>query len=266
MAAKRQIPAGSEAVDEQATLGNSGPARGAILGGDTDGASARSGDTDGLATALGAAVNDTETAHSSDSSAIVAGHPGGDRAGLGDGNTEQITRGQKLPNRSASLRGADPLPALMSTTSVVGNSQNAPVGKSKNTPVGKSGFQQQNQQVAKTDWFRYELDFRPLKAGYTVLIRKRLRWSETRYSKMIVKRTCPRLTKKMVNQISVGRFPQTVVAALQDGGIQDGFIKSLQERIGKGNGKRRTDLTDHERSLLARIESGISAGSRSGNA
>ncbi len=131
-----------------------------------------------------------------------------------------------------------------------------PVGK----PVGKQALAQQNQQHSRTEWFRYELDFRPLKTGFNVLIRKRLKWSNTRYSKMIVKRFCPQLTRKMVEQIAVGKFSKETVAALQNGGITDGFIKQLQVRIGKGNGKRRADLTEYERSLLARIESGIRPG------
>jgi hypothetical protein len=196
---------------------------------------------------------------------VVAGGGGGcgvdgvERAGA-DG---VVDRGQELLDSSARLRNATTPPALL-----VGNSQNTHAGKSVGIStsatvgisVGKQQDVQQKQQVSRIDWYRYELDFRPLKsAGYTVRIRKRLRWSGSRYSKMIVKRTCPRLTKKMVEQISVGKFLQATVSALQEGGIQDGFIRSLQERIGKGNGRRKAELTDLERSLLARIESSIRA-------
>ena len=184
---------------------------------------------------------------------------------VGAGETGVVSVGKKLANRSASLRNTMPLPALMADAPIVGKTAIAPVGKSVGIPVGKPKIAQQKQQVTKIDWYRYELDFRPLKSGFNVLIRKRLRWSESRYSKMIVKRTCPRLTKRMVEQISVGRFPQTVIAALQDGGIQDGFIKALQERIGKGNGRRKSELTELERSLLARIESSLVASNRGRN-
>jgi hypothetical protein len=132
--------------------------------------------------------------------------------------------------------------------------------------VGISDFSQQKQQVSRTEWFRYELDFRQLKKGGAwVLIRKRLRWSDTRYSKMLVKRFCPQLSKKLIDQISVGKFSPETIAALQDGGIQHVFISALQERIGKGNGRRRADLNDFERSLLTRIESSLRAGNRGGD-
>jgi hypothetical protein len=55
--ANRGGVAGGEKVNDKTNLDNDGPARGAILGGNTDRASARPGDTDGLVTALGAAVN-----------------------------------------------------------------------------------------------------------------------------------------------------------------------------------------------------------------
>lgn len=138
-------------------------------------------------------------------------------------------------------------------------------GKPAGISTGKPALIKQNQAITRTEWFRYELDFRKTQRGFNVTIRKRLKWSNTRYSKQIVKRFCPQLTRKMIDQISVGKFSKETVAALQNGGITDGFIRELQARIGKGNGKRRTDLTDYERSLLARIESGIGAGNRSGS-
>lgn len=163
-----------------------------------------------------------------------------------------------LPTSASVGNSAQPTPF------VVGNS----FPKPEDTHVGISGLGVQNQQLPlklKTEWYRYELDFRPLKKGYTVLLRKRLRWSDTRYSKTILTNSCPQLTVKMVQQISVGKFTAATIAALQNGGIADGFIRDLQERIGKGNGRRRADLTEHERALLARIESGLSAGSRGRN-
>lgn len=139
---------------------------------------------------------------------------------------------------------------------------NTRTGKLAGISTGKQDFGQQNQRVARTEWFRYELDFRKTQKGFNVTIRKRLKWSNTRYSKQIIKRFCPQLTRKMIDQISIGKFLPATAAALQNGGISDGFIKDLQSRIGKGNGKRRTDLTDYERSLLARIESSLSSSNR----
>lgn len=139
---------------------------------------------------------------------------------------------------------------------------NTRTGKLAGISTGKQDFDQQDQRVARTEWFRYELDFRKTQRGFNVTIRKRLKWSNTRYSKQIIKRFCPQLTRKMIDQISLGKFLPATTAALQNGGISDGFIKDLQSRIGRGNGKRRTDLTDYERSLLARIESSLSSGNR----
>ena len=165
--------------------------------------------------------------------------------------------------KSASLRTPVDVPAFVGNP--VGISLPDAVGKSVGIPVGKQGLCQQKQQLSRTEWYRYELDFRQIKKGCWVLIRKRLRWSDTRYSKVVVRRFCPQLSKKMIEQISVGRFSKETVAALESGGIQDGFIKALQERIGKGNGKRKVELTDFERSLLARIESSVRASGRSGD-
>ena len=174
--------------------------------------------------------------------------------------------------KTAGIRASVSVPAFAqnsvgnSLPEPVGNSHEKPVGNPVGISVGKSNFTEQKQQVSRTEWFRHELDFRQLKKGGAwVLVRRRLRWSESRYSKMSVKRFCPQLSKKMIEQISVGKFSPETIAALQDGGIQHGFISALQERIGKGNGRRRADLTDFERSLLARIESGIRASNRGGD-
>ena len=182
--------------------------------------------------------------------------------------------GQALADRLAELGRASELSASVGkskspTPFVLGNSlpeSEIPTSPKKNTHVGISQQVKQTQQPtewAKVDWYRHELDFRPLKKGYTVLLRKRLRWSATRYSKTILTRTCPQLTRKMVEQISVGKFTPAAITALQDGGFADGFIQDLQKRIGKGNGRRKADLTDNERSLLARIESSLVASGRS---
>ena len=193
--------------------------------------------------------------------------PGG-RLAMGGGEDSLSERLAKLgavanlPTSASVGNSAQPTPF------VVGNSFPKPEMPTKNARVGISGLGVQNQQLPlklKTEWYRYELDFRPLKKGYTVLLRKRLRWSDTRYSKTILTNSCPQLTVKMVQQISVGKFTAATIAALQNGGIADGFIRDLQERIGKGNGRRRADLTEHERALLARIESSLSAGSRGRN-
>jgi len=200
----------------------------------------------------------------------------GNDAGLRPDSRLAMDSGEdSLSERLARLGAVTNLPTSASvgnsaqpTPFVVGNSFPKSEIPTTDTHVGISGQGVQNQQLPlklKTEWYRYELDFRPLKKGYTVLLRKRLRWSDTRYSKTILTNSCPQLTVKMVQQISVGKFTAATIAALQNGGIADGFIRDLQERIGKGNGRRRADLTEHERALLARIESGLSAGSRGRN-
>lgn len=143
----------------------------------------------------------------------------------------------------------------------VGNSTVKPVGK----PVGKSRISQRNQQPTRTVWFRNEIDFRKTKKGYWVLIRKRLKWSNTRYSKLVTKRFCPQMTTKMVEQIRVGKFSKEAQDALQFGGINYVIVNDLLTRLGKGNGKRKAELTDLERSLLARIESSVIANNRGGD-
>jgi len=180
---------------------------------------------------------------------------------------------QALADKLAELGRAPELSASVGkskspTPFVLGNSlpeSEIPTSHNNDTHLRISRQVKQTQQPtewAKVDWYRHELDFRPLKKGYTVLLRKRLRWSATRYSKTILTRTCPQLTRKMVEQISVGKFTPAAITALQDGGFADGFIQDLQKRIGKGNGRRKADLTDNERSLLARIESSLVASSR----
>jgi hypothetical protein len=148
----------------------------------------------------------------------------------------------------------------------VGNLLGNPLGKPVGISVGKPVGNPQNQQLTgnqpvsrprkkRADFFRYELDFRPLKkGGYNVLIRKRLRWSDARYSNTVVRRKCPRLTAQMVAKIRLGKFTDAAIEALRDGGIEHGFITQLLARIGKGNGQRRADLTDYERSILTGIE------------
>jgi hypothetical protein len=196
--------------------------------------------------------------------------------GVSDENTHQSQSSPLLPDRTFRVR-AVPNPAFRVGKFVELDSRDGKIGgvgevgipatgKPAGISTGKPALIKQNQAITRTEWFRYELDFRKTQRGFNVTIRKRLKWSNTRYSKQIVKRFCPQLTRKMIDQISVGKFSKETIAALQNGGIQDGFIRELQSRIGKGNGKRRTDLTEYERSLLSRIESGISASNRGRNA
>ena len=203
-----------------------------------------------------------------DSGKAMADNPGGrgSNGALGavrGGGVLGVVGGEDAISTTLRKLGAAPgFDAGKSVGIPVGKQENTLVGKSVGIPVGKQYLAQQNQQHSRTEWYRYEMDFRPLKTGYNVLIRKRLRWSDSRYSKQIIKRFCPQLTRKMVQQISVGKFSAETINALQNGGIKHGFIKALQERIGKGNGKRRTELTEFERSLLARIESSLNASNR----
>jgi hypothetical protein len=90
------------------------------------------------------------------------------------------------------------------------------------------------------------MDFRDRKkGGHQVLIRRRLRWSETRYAPQVRSYYCADLTEKMVISIKDGKFTSAAVAALERGGISHEIIKNLVERIGRGNGKRAAELTDH---------------------
>jgi hypothetical protein len=146
------------------------------------------------------------------------------------------------------------------------NAQQESVGRITEKSLGKSGNAQQVS-AARTEWFRYEMDFRDReKGGYHVIVRRRLKWSDKRYAPTIAYCFCPDLTQRMVKSIKNGNFTPAAVAALQNGGIGYEIIEKLIERIGKGKGKRATELTDHERSILARIESGLAAGGGRRNA
>lgn len=157
----------------------------------------------------------------------------------------------------------------MPTKKVAGKSEDAGgknSGHSGPKDVGKSRNAHKFS-PARTEWFRYEMDFRERKkSGYQVLIRRRLKWSAARYAPTVASCVCADLTERMVKSIKDGKFTAAAIAALQNGGISHEIIKNLAERIGKGNGKRATELTDHERSVLARIESGLAAGGRRRNA
>jgi hypothetical protein len=139
------------------------------------------------------------------------------------------------------------------------NTQQKNVGQIAKKLLGKS-LNAQQIPAARTEWFRYEMDFRDRKkGGYHVIIRRRLKWSAARYAPTITYCLCVDLTERMVKSIKDGKFTGAAVTALQNGGISHEIIKNLVERIGKGNGKRAAELTDHERSVLARIESGLAA-------
>jgi len=135
------------------------------------------------------------------------------------------------------------------------NAQTKIIGQIHPKSLGISGNAQ-----TRTEWFRYELDFRERdKGGYYVIIRRRLKWSRTRHAPTIANHLCVGLTKRMVASIKVGKFTDAAISALHNGGINHGVIQKLKERIGKGNGKRASELTEHERSVLARIESNLGA-------
>jgi hypothetical protein len=147
-----------------------------------------------------------------------------------------------------------------------GNAHEKNRGHFSSKTVGKSG-NAHSFLPSRTEWFRYEMDFRDRKkGGYQALIRRRLKWSETRYAPQFRSCYCTDLTERMVNSIKDGKFTAPAIAALERGGISHEIIKNLVERIGKGNGKRAAELTDHERSVLARIESGLAAGGGRRNA
>jgi hypothetical protein len=140
-----------------------------------------------------------------------------------------------------------------------GNAQQKIVGQIAQKLLGKSANAQQIT-TPRTEWFRYEMDFRERKkGGYHVIIRRRLKWSAARYAPTIAYCFCANLTDRQVKSVKDGKFTPAAVAALQNGGISHEIIKKLLERIGKGNGKRAAELTDHERLILSRIESGLAS-------
>ena len=256
------LPGHANSVDDdRPTVSNSGTG----TGGRVDGA--------GLVDPEKALTNGEEAER--DARAVVRPGNRGDELGnvdTGAGIDKELrTRGaeggggeaEEVGGEEAVKAGANPDAELKAKPEMPAEKNAAdPVGKPLGNLVGKPQAQQVTGISARTEWFRPELDFRKMKSGYAVLIRKRLRWSDERYSHTILKRNCPQLTRKMVEQIRSGKFTDAAVAALVQGGIGHGFIRQLIVRIGKGNGRRRTDLTDNERSLLARIERSLAASRR----
>lgn len=103
------------------------------------------------------------------------------------------------------------------------------------------------------NWFAYDVEYRKLKSGYSVMIRTRLRWDSARYRRVLQTAQCPELTARMIAQLKVYKFMDASVDALRHGGIDDGTIRELQTRPGHGNGLRYNQLTDDEKILAARF-------------
>lgn len=180
---------------------------------------------------------------------------------------------QKLTGEPVEKTAGDSLlPVEKLTGGTVGNSGGKVGGNSEFEGVGNPSAQQVTgkypQFARKTEWFRHELDFRKSKVGYKVMVRKRLRWSEARFSDQKFACKCPDLTAKMVSDARAGRLTKPAIEALKKGGMSNEVIKQLVERIGKGRGKRRTELEQHERLILDRIERRLatSRGSRDDSA
>jgi hypothetical protein len=131
------------------------------------------------------------------------------------------------------------------------------VGKSSQKTVGKSSV---SGVVKPTDFFRYEIEYRSLKKGYSVLIRKRLKWSRFRYSRQVISALCPLLTPKHVSAARAGKFSAEAIQAFRQGGIPHEFIKIITKRNGKGAGVRRADLDAGIQLYLARFERMLARG------
>ncbi len=209
-------------------MDNSGPACGAISGGNTHRASARSGDGDGLATALGAAVDDTETAHSSDSGAVVAGHLGGDCAGLGGGNSKAVDVGaieqgqqQETPAPVSDLNC--PLSLQLLESEEVGTALELPLSNSPDT-------------VFEDDFSRYELEFSERSGVIFVKLRERVRFTfdGSRPSWVLGVFRCGTLTPDQLEAVKAKTLPPDVRGALTEGDISYEVLKALLERPGKG--------------------------------
>lgn len=141
--------------------------------------------------------------------------------------------------------------------------ENAPLKNTElptNVHRGNSGGTNAAARRPVNRWFRFELDIRKLDDGYTVRIRKRLRWSEMRYSRTLTSYKCPGLTAAMVNQIRAGCFNDRIRIALTNGGLDYETVKNLVSRGGRGSGQRASGLTDTERAFLARLEYSLASG------
>jgi hypothetical protein len=115
--------------------------------------------------------------------------------------------------------------------------------------------------------FRYELDVRELKRkpGARVFIRRRLKWSKARYVRTFAIKHCPEITAAMCRRIEQNKLTPAILAAFENGGIGNEVIEELNKRPGRGRGKRESELTDDERTLLRRLERNLATDGRSRN-
>lgn len=131
----------------------------------------------------------------------------------------------------------------------------------KNAGIAHKKTEQKASGQIENKWFRFELDLREASGGgYTVLIRKRLRWLESKKGRTLTTRRCANLTAGMVKKLRAGRITEGAKAAFEQGGINRELIEILNKREGRGRGKRASQLTDDERSFLARLEHGLASG------
>ncbi|WP_230679119.1 hypothetical protein, partial [Streptococcus pneumoniae] len=74
---------------------------------------------------------------------------------------------------AAVIGGEDDISAtLVRLGSVPNFDTGKPAGKPAGIPTGKPALIKQNQAITRTEWFRYELDFRKTQRGFNVTIRK----------------------------------------------------------------------------------------------
>ena len=99
--------------------------------------------------------------------------------------------------------------------------------------------------------FRYELHYSRRSTGYAVLVKKRLRWSAVKYSKVIYSANCHGLTDAMVRKLRSGRMTPAISSVLDQAGVGGRIIMSvLGMRQGKGTGLRYRDLSPKQKSKV----------------
>jgi hypothetical protein len=64
----------------------------------------------------------------------------------------------------------------------------------------------------------------------------------------------------MVSKLRAGKLTAATKAAFEQGGFDREIINALSQREGRGRGKRASQLTETERSFLARLEHSIANG------
>jgi hypothetical protein len=201
-----------------------------------------------------------EAAPAEKSAGAPAEKAGQKSAGAECGHFAQKSAGisqEKRGGISAHQQLTGKMPALNARTF----SGEVPAEKSAGAPAVLGGLK-------PADLFRYEIEFRSTKKGYSVSIRKRLRWSQTRHSRQVAKGTCPDLTAKQVAQARAGKFNDAAIKAIKEnkGNVTYEHIELITKRKGRGAGLRFADLDPRTKLLLAGFERMLTGNDRAGTA